>query len=108
MIFDESLRFNNLPRIIYKPIYTEQGNIKILITYSKDNNYGNITVINPFFAYELTNVPYISIGEGNRQIDLTFDNTEFSISFLVDYYNGKTRKELASLIMQIIHHVLYY
>lgn len=91
-MLEDYLRLDNLQHITYKPEHTEPGNVKLSFTYSMKDNYSNITVMNPYYSYELDDVLYGSEDEEDRQNDLVLDNTGFSTSFLVDFYKGDIRK----------------
>ncbi|XP_001606130.2 vitellogenin-3-like isoform X1 [Nasonia vitripennis] len=90
-MLDDYLRLDNFPHITYKPEHTEPGNVKLSFTYSVKDNYSNITVMNPYYSYELDDVLYGPEDEEDRHNDLVLDNTGFSTSFLVDFYKGDIR-----------------
>ena len=92
MILDDLVRHENLPHITYTANHTEPGKVKVLVTYSLDENYGNITAMNPFFTYEIVDLLYGSSDRENRNNDLVLDNVRFSSNFLSEYYQGRISK----------------
>lgn len=92
--FDDYVRFDNFPYISYSPDHTTTGSMEVHVNYSSNDNYANVTVMNPSYSYKLQNVLYGSKNAKDRSNDLIMDNIGFSTQFLVAYYRGDISKTI--------------